>query len=225
MVERTRGRTVNAREEILARVKASLSDIAEQDPAKDVAIDWSYGQPTPLDNVLDTFVQNIEDYKARIVRTPASGTGAAIVAALAELGAHTVVVPIGVPAVWVTALSEAGVEIIRDDPPLAHNALDRVDAVLTGSGVSIAETGTICLDHRDDQGRRALTLVPDRHVCVVRSETVVSDVPEAVSRLKGAIEEGLPLTWISGGSATSDIELSRVEGVHGPRRLFVVLEE
>jgi L-lactate dehydrogenase complex protein LldG len=216
---------VNARDEILARIRAATTDIIEKDPAKDVPVDWAYAQPTPVDDVLDTFVENIEDYKARIVRTPAARTGAEIVAALAELGARTVVVPDGVPAVWVTALSEAGVGIVRDDPPLSHSELDAVDAVLTGSGVSIAETGTICLDHRDDQGRRALTLVPDRHVCVVRAQTVVSDVPEAVARMKGAIEEGRPLTWISGGSATSDIELSRVEGVHGPRRLVVILEE
>ena len=216
---------MNARDEILARIRTATSDITEKEPVTDVPVEWAYGQPTPLDDVLDTFVENIEDYKARIVRTPAARTGAQIVAALAELGARTVVVPDGVPAVWVTALSEAGVEIVRDDPPLSHAELDAVDAVLTGSGVSIAETGTICLDHRDDQGRRALTLVPDRHVCVVRAQTVVSDVPEAVARMKGAIEEGRPLTWISGGSATSDIELSRVEGVHGPRRLFVILEE
>jgi len=100
-----------------------------------------------------------------------------------------------------------------------------VDAVITGSCVSMAETGTICLDHRDDQGRRALTLVPDRHVCVVTADSVVSDVPEAVHRMKASILEGRPLTWISGGSATSDIELQRVEGVHGPRQLFVVLQE
>lgn len=216
---------MSARDDILARVRAATTDVVDKDPVADVPVDWAFGQPTPLADVLDTFVENIEDYRARIVRTPASGTGKAIVAALAELGARTVVVPDGAPAVWVTALTEGGLEVVRDDPPLTHDQLNRVDAVLTGSGVSIAETGTICLDHRDDQGRRALTLVPDRHVCVVRAETVVSDVPEAIVRLKGAVLEGRPLTWISGGSATSDIELSRVEGVHGPRHLFVILEE
>lgn len=216
---------MSARDEILARIRAATKDVTDDNPVTDVPIEWAYNQPTPLESVLDTFVENIEDYRARIVRTPSAGTGKAIVAALKELGAKTVVVPSGAPAVWVSALSEGGIEIVRDEPQLSHAQLNGVDAVLTGSGVSIAETGTICLDHRDDQGRRALTLVPDRHVCVVRAETVVSDVPEAIARLKGAVLEGRPLTWISGGSATSDIELSRVEGVHGPRQLFVVLEE
>lgn len=216
---------MSARDEILARVRAATKDVVDKNPETDVPVAWVYAQPTPLADVLDTFIENIEDYKARIVRTPASGTGKAIVAALKELGASSVVVPHGAPGVWVTALTEGGIDVVRDEPPLSHAQLNDVHAVLTGSGVSIAETGTICLDHRDDQGRRALTLVPDRHVCVVRAETVVSDVPEAINRLKGAVLEGRPLTWISGGSATSDIELSRVEGVHGPRRLFVILED
>ncbi len=216
---------MSAREEILGRIRAATADVTETDPVLDVPVDWAYGQPTPLDDVLDTFVENIEEYGARIVRTPASGTSAAVVAALQELGTKSVVLPRGIPAAWSDAAQQAGLEIVRDDPPLTHAELNRIDAVLTGSGISVAETGTICLDHREDQGRRALTLVPYRHVCVVPADTVVSDVPEAVARLKGAVVEGLPLTWISGGSATSDIELARVEGVHGPRRLFVVLEE
>ena len=95
--------------------------------------------------------------------------------------------------------------------------------MLTAAAVGIAETGTFVLDHHDDQGRRALTLVPDRHVCVVRADQVVTDVPEAVVRLREAVEAGRPLTWVSGPSATSDIELSRVEGVHGPRSLHVLV--
>ncbi|MDO5084076.1 lactate utilization protein C [Arachnia propionica] len=215
---------MSAREEILARIREATKDIKEKDPVKDVPVTWAYDQPTPLEDVLETFVENILDYKARITRTPASGTGEAIVTALKELGARTVVIPDGAPQGWVDAVTVAGLEVVRDTQ-LSHQQLNDIDAVLTGSAVSMAETGTIALDHSADQGRRALTLVPDRHVCVVRAETVVSDVPEAVHRLKPAVVAGQPVTWISGGSATSDIELSRVEGVHGPRQLYVVLEE
>ncbi len=216
---------MSAKTEILRRVRAAIADVNETDPAVDVPVAWAYGQPTPLDDVLQTFVTNIEDYRARIVRTSPAGTPTAIVEALQELGTKSVVIPEGVPQAWVAAVQTAGLEVVRDSPPLSHDELNKVDAVLTGSCVSVAETGTICLDHRADQGRRALTLVPDRHVCVVPAESVVSDVPEAVARLKESVLAGLPLTWISGGSATSDIELARVEGVHGPRQLFVVLAE
>ena len=193
----------SARDDILARVRAATEDIQEKDPAKDVPITWAYNQPTPLDDVLDTFVENILDYKAKIVRTPATATGDAIVAALKELGAQTVVVPDGAPTAWVNAVTAGGLEVIRDEN-LSHQQLNSIDAVLTGSRVSMAETGT---------------------VCVVTADSVVSDVPEAVHRLKASVQAGRPITWISGGSATSDIELSRVEGVHGPRKLFVILEE
>jgi hypothetical protein len=215
---------MSAREEILSRIRKATQDVRDKDPVKDVPVTWAYNQPTPLEDVLETFVENILDYKAKIVRTPASGTPGAIVAALRELGAKSVVVPDGVPSHWVQAVSDAGLEVVRDEG-LSHQQLNSIDAVLTGSAVSMAETGTICLDHAEDQGRRALTLVPDRHVCVVRADSVVSDVPEAVHRLRASIDAGRPCTWISGGSATSDIELSRVEGVHGPRQLFVVLED
>lgn len=97
--------------------------------------------------------------------------------------------------------------------------------MVTGARVGIAETGTIVLDHAADQGRRALSLIPDVHVCVVGLDQVVSDVPEAVARLQASSDQGQPLTWISGPSATSDIELIRVEGVHGPRTLHVILVE
>lgn len=215
---------MSAREDILQRVRRATKDVAEKDPAKDVPIGWEYRQPTPLDDVIVTFVENIEDYKARIERSDADTTPKRIVEALEALEAGSVVVPAGVPQSWVDAIDEAGVRIVRDDPPLSHQELNEVDAVVTGARVAAAETGTICLDHDEDQGRRALTLVPDRHICVVREPQVVSDIPEAVGRLKESVLKRRPITWISGGSATSDIELDRVEGVHGPRRLFVILE-
>ena len=112
-----------------------------------------------------------------------------------------------------------GVERVSDTPPLPSAELDGIDAVITGCAIAIAETGTIVLDGGPDQGRRALTLIPDHHLCVVRAGQVVDDVPAAVA----ALDPRRPLTWISGPSATSDIELRRVEGVHGPRHLYVLI--
>lgn len=214
---------MSAREEILRRVRAATEDLRASQA--EAPVDWTYNQPTPLDNVLDTFEENILDYRARIERVTAEQVPQMIVKALQELGAGSVVVPSGIDESWVAALEEAGLSIVRDDPPLSHEQLNATDAVLTGAAFAAAETGTISLDHSTDQGRRALTLVPDRHVCVVRAENVVSDIPEMVTRLKPAAVARSPITWISGGSATSDIELSRVEGVHGPRQLFVILQE
>ena len=142
---------------------------------------------------------------------------AAVAEALSRTGSRSVVVPGGLDPFWVAGLGEE-VRVVTDDG-LSAADLDAVDAVVTAARVGIATTGTIVLDHAEDQGRRALTLVPDQHVCVVRADQVVHDVPEAVALLDPA----RPLTWVSGPSATSDIELNRVEGVHGPRTLDVVV--
>jgi L-lactate dehydrogenase complex protein LldG len=116
-----------------------------------------------------------------------------------------------------------GVEVVVDDPPLSPHALDALDGVLTGCALAIAETGTIVLDGGERSGRRALTLVPDWHVCVVEPGSIVAGVPDAVAALAEAAAEGRPITLVSGPSATSDIELDRVEGVHGPRTLDVLV--
>ena len=157
--------------------------------------------------VLDLFVERVEDYRAKVVRCAPDEVEERIAAALD--GARAVVPP------------ELGwqVENAVVDTGLSALELDEIDAVVTAAAVGIAETGTVVLDHGPDQGRRALSLVPDLHVCVVRADQVVPGVPDAVGRLDPA----RPQTWISGPSATSDIELNRVEGVHGPRRLVVVL--
>ena len=127
-------------------------------------------------------------------------------------------IPPGVPDV-------RGLELVRDDPPLSPQDLDGLDGVLTGSALAIAETGTVVLDGGAASGRRAISLVPDFHICLVAAEDIHAGVPEAVAALSAAAAEGRPLTLISGPSATSDIELERVEGVHGPRDLVILVVE
>jgi L-lactate dehydrogenase complex protein LldG len=128
------------------------------------------------------------------------------------------IAPEGMPESW----RPSGVELVADDHLSAHD-LDSLDGALTGCALAIAETGVIVLDGGPAQGRRALTLVPDYHLCVVSEDQIVDLVPEAVERLEAAVRAGRPLTFVAGPSATSDIELNRVEGVHGPRTLDVVL--
>lgn len=211
-----------AREDILGRVKEALRDVG---PDVDTPVEWTYAQPTAMDDVIARFVERVEDYRAEVRRVPRSDVPAAVVEALRSTNAASVVVPNGSPAQWSDAVRGAGVEILSDDPQLSNEQLNDAGAVLTGCRVAAAESGTIMLDHGDAQGRRALSLVPDVHVCVVDADQVVSDVPEAVARLHDSVAEHRPITWISGGSATSDIELSRVEGVHGPRTLIVIVAE
>jgi L-lactate dehydrogenase complex protein LldG len=202
----------SAREEILGRVRTALAGATPAGPAA-----WSYGAGAVVDDVPALFAERVEDYRAEVRRVAPDGVAAAVAEALGAAG--SVVVPDGLPAAWIPD----GLDPVVDDGSLDAAALDGVAAVVTGSAVGIAVTGTIVLDHGPGQGRRALTLVPDVHVCVVRESDLVADVPEAVARLAAAVAAGRPLTWVSGPSATSDIELQRVEGVHGPRTLRVVL--
>lgn len=137
-------------------------------------------------------------------------------------GPERVILPPGLPFAWLPEGLPDGIDTVLDRGQ-SHRELSRFEAVLTGCTVALAETGTLVLDHGPDQGRRALTLIPNHHVCVVFEAQVVGGMAEAVRTLDASVRTGHPLTWISGPSATSDIELSRVEGVHGPRRLDVVL--
>ena len=161
----------------------------------------------------------VADYGAEVVRVTVAEFPAAIAAACERYELRTLVAPADAPAEWTAALH--GVTVARDGDPetLTTADLDGVDGALTGAAVGIAETGTFVLDSGAQQGRWALSLVPDVLVCVVRTDQVVDDVPAAVQRLSAE----RPLTWISGPSATSDIELDRVEGVHGPRTLHVLV--
>jgi L-lactate dehydrogenase complex protein LldG len=203
---------MSAREEILGRVRSALRDAPDSPPPA-----WTYGAGAAVADVPALFTERVEDYRATVHRVAAGQVADAVAEALGS--ARAVVVPGDLPPEWLPD----GLEPVVDDGSLGPSGLDRIDAVVTGSAVGIAVTGTIVLDHGPGQGRRALSLVPDVHVCVVSEADLVPDVPEAVARLQSSIAAGRPLTWISGPSATSDIELERVEGVHGPRTLRVVL--
>ena len=207
----------SAREVVLARVRQALS--APQGQPADVPRTYRTSGEHPAGHrvLLDLFEQRLLDYRARVSRCSPDGVAAAVAAALREAGALRVAVPPGLPAQWQQPGSVAAVV----DGGLPAAELDALDGAVTGCAIAIAETGTIVLDSGPTCGRRALTLVPDLHVCVVLGDQVVASVPEGVALL----DPLRPLTFISGPSATSDIELSRVEGVHGPRRLHVVLVE
>jgi L-lactate dehydrogenase complex protein LldG len=205
---------MGTRDDILGRISAAL-DGADRTPPPE----YRYGAVAAIDDLSGLFVERVEDYRAVVERVEPSQIPAVIGRALA--GAARIVVPPGLPREWLTALGD--VEVVTDDGELSADELDRMGGVVTAAAVGIAETGTIVLDHGPDQGRRALSLVPDLHVCIVFESQLVGDVPESIPRLRNAVDAGRPLTWVSGPSATSDIELERVEGVHGPRTLHVLL--
>lgn len=212
---------MTAREEILGRIRAALADRPQPAP---VERNYRASGESPIEDapLLELLVDRLIDYKATVHRATPETAAEVIAAALAERGANRIVVPVGFPAPLLAAIDPSS--IIRDEPPLTAAQLDVTDGVLTTSTVAIAETGTIVLDAGPGQGRRALSLVPDYHLCVVMAADVVRGVPEGITRLAPEnTSTTLPLTWISGPSATSDIELQRVEGVHGPRTLVVVL--
>ncbi|MEV6652922.1 LUD domain-containing protein [Streptomyces sp. NPDC051219] len=204
------------RERVLGRVRRALEGV-ERDGTP-VARDYLrvHGKLSPPETV-DLLAENLADYRAVVHRTDEDGLRPLLVRLLAERGSDSVLVPPGLPPRW---LSAAGPVLVPDRPDSTARELDAVGSVVTACALAIAETGTIVLDGGPDQGRRRITLVPDHHICVIRVPgQVVGSVPQALERL----DPTRPLTWISGPSATSDIELDRVEGVHGPRTLEVVL--
>jgi L-lactate dehydrogenase complex protein LldG len=209
---------VRAREEILARIARSLSDVPARERLEDVEVPRAYRRTEPGDAV-ERFVERVSEYKTTVRRVSAARTATAIAERCRERGASRLAVPGDLPAKW----APEGIELIREDA-LEIAALDAVDGALTGCALAIAETGTIVFDAGPGQGRRVLTLVPDYHLCVVEEARVVGGVPEAMALIARTLRAGgRPITFVSGPSATADIEFSRVEGVHGPRMLDVLV--
>jgi L-lactate dehydrogenase complex protein LldG len=205
-----------ARAEILARIHGALGP---RPTVPDIPRDYRGPGQSGLDAaaVIERFRERAAEYKATVRRVSADELEAALAEACAARGARRIAVPPGIP--W----RVEGVELVVDDPPLPARELDALDGVLTGSALAIAETGTIVLDGAGLSGRRALTLVPDYHLCVVDAGRIAASVPDAIAALAEAGRAGRPITFVSGPSATSDIELERVEGVHGPRTLDVLV--
>jgi L-lactate dehydrogenase complex protein LldG len=219
-----------SRDQILARIRAANGAAGRAaTPAGDADAAYealsrrylrAHHDPAGHD-IAALFAERAADYRAVVERVPERGLDSAIAGILAARAAALpgpFVIPDGLPAEWLAGLPSE-ITLTRDEPPLPAAELDRMSGVVTGCAVAVAETGTIILDHGPGQGRRALTLVPDFHLVVVREDQIAADLADAFARLDPA----RPHTLISGPSATSDIELIRVEGVHGPRNLHVLL--
>jgi L-lactate dehydrogenase complex protein LldG len=212
---------MSAREDVLSRIRRALADVPDTEAPADVPVPRHYSPggtpPAGSQEAVKLLAERLADYGAAVQWVTAETVATAVARAIAVRGGDCVVVPRGFPREWQAGLAPE--RVLSDAPRLSVHELDRADGVVTTAAAAIAGTGTLVLDGGPGQGRRALTLVPDYHLCVVRAEQVVASVPEALARL----DPLRPLTFVSGPSATSDIELDRVEGVHGPRTLEVLL--
>ena len=220
------GRVTSAREEVLRRIRRATHDVPKDERPEDLSIDRGYRKQDDAsrEEIVARFAERAAEYESTVHRVNEDELPRAIAEACERRGIDQLVVPPGLPDDWLPD----GVELLRDGAStrLSNEELDRSDGVLTGCALGISQTGTIVLDAGEAQGRRALTLLPDYHLCVVREEQVVGLVPEAFAELEETVkDEGRAITFISGPSATSDIELNRVEGVHGPRTLEVLIVE
>jgi L-lactate dehydrogenase complex protein LldG len=212
---------VNAREEVLARIAAAHSAAPPPDlPYEDIVREYRTTSDSSAEALTELLIDRLVDYRALVRQCSSDDLAGTIADALADRGARTVVVPSGLDSSWTAGFSG---NVLTDgllaDYQRTVSELDSVEGVITSCAVAIAETGTLILDGSPGQGRRILTLIPDYHLCVVFPDQIVADVPQALARLAPT----RPLTMISGPSATSDIELNRVEGVHGPRTLEVII--
>ena len=213
-----------AKDTILWRIRHATSDVPEKESPEDVRIERGYRHEDDAtrEEIVARFAERTAEYDAKVHRVANEELSGAIQQALKQRGVKRLVIPPYLPKAWIPE----GLDTLRDTAHsrLTEQELDESDGVLTGCALGIAQTGTIVLDSGRAQGRRALTLLPDYHLCVVREEQILGLVPEAIAKLEETVKgEGRAITFISGPSATSDIELNRVEGVHGPRTLDVLI--
>lgn len=212
----------SARDQMLHRIRLAIRDVPTGEQPQDALVPRGYrhSEIEPREEVMQRFIERVAEYKVTVRRVEDAALPEAIAMFCRERNVRRLVVPADVPAQWLPS----GVEFLRDDNTLTYEQLDKSDGVLTGCALGIAQTGTIVLDDGTHQGRRVITLLPDYHLCVVYEDQIVGLVPEAITRLQDAVvQHKRPITFISGPSATSDIELNRVEGVHGPRTLDVLV--
>lgn len=209
-----------SRNEVLARIRHALQDVPHHETPEDVDVPRAYrrGSGRSCAEIIGLFIERLSDYRATVKRVLADDLPTAIREAVQERAVQSLIVPVDLPPKWLPGDIE-----VRVDAALPPATLDACDGVLTGCALAIAETGTIVLDGGPRNGRRAITLIPDYHLCVVFEDQIVDGVPQAIEGLEPAARERRSITLISGPSATSDIELNRVEGVHGPRTLEVLL--
>ncbi len=205
---------MSSKEIVLGNIRAALKNNAQSENL----VTRNYRANTNNSNLLALAVERVEDYKAQVKVVLPSELTATIQTAIKNNSIQNLVVPEGIPNHWLPQNTT-----VLPDKNFSHEMLNNTDGVLTGCALLIAETGTIVLNHGQHQGRRAISLIPDYHLCVVLQSQIVDNLPSAMRLLHASVLAARPITFISGPSATSDIELSRVEGVHGPRTLEVIV--
>jgi len=213
----------DAKQNILKRIRSQLAgSSASKAGYDDIPRIYRRKSEKSRESIVKLFLERVDEYKATVKRADVTNIQQVVVESCKEGDAKNIVIPQGLPELWLP--ENINVQVDSNEHRLTKNQIDGLDAALTGCAVAVAQTGTIGLNANEGQGRRILTLVPDLHICVVKESQIVELLPEAIILLQQDVEQGQrPITFISGPSATSDIELSRVEGVHGPRNLTVIV--
>lgn len=216
-----------SKQQILNRIRNALGKDPDEDTAVlDQKIPRNFNQTASLDKKakIQLFSERVSEYKATVERADNDTIGMRLKVICEKENVERLVIPPGLDEKWLSGINSSSVSLLSDSPPLSKDELNNSDAVLTGCFLGVSQTGTIVLDAGPGQGRRALTLLPDFHICVIKESQIVEIFPEAIQQLDEIVKTtGRPITMISGPSATSDIELNRVEGVHGPRKLHVLI--